>query len=89
MILKAFKVKVLFKLYKDLKADYELTIGENEKAIIFFNNISVEYCNVFVQKQKKSEDDKMNSWNSSKFVTQQTNPSLNNADARLLKKENI
>ncbi len=36
---KAFKArfKVLFKLYDDIKADYELTIGEKEHNLIFFN----------------------------------------------------
>ncbi len=38
MTLKAFKAffEVLFKLYDDLKADYELTIGEKERHLIFF-----------------------------------------------------
>ena len=54
MTLKAFKArfKVLFKLYNDLKADYELTIGKKERILIFFNAISAEHCNKFVQQQK-------------------------------------
>ncbi len=36
MTLKAFKAcfKVLFKMYEDLKADYELTIGKKERHLI-------------------------------------------------------
>ncbi len=36
---KAFKKRfeVLFKLYDDLKADFELTIGKKEHHLIFFN----------------------------------------------------
>ncbi len=52
---KAFKAgfKVLFKLYDDLKAGYELTIGEKECHLIFCNAFSADYCNKFVQQQKE------------------------------------
>ena len=51
---KAFKARfeVLFKLYDDLKADFELTIGEKERNLIFFNAFSNEHRNKFVQQQK-------------------------------------
>ncbi len=51
---KAFKAcfKVLFKLYDDLKADYELTIGKKERNLIFFNTFSADHHNKFVQQQK-------------------------------------
>ncbi len=52
---KAFKARfeVLFKLYDDLKADYELTIGKRERNLIFFNAFSNEHRNRFVQQQKE------------------------------------
>ncbi len=52
---KAFKAcfEVLFKLYDNLKADYELTIGEKERHLIFFNAFSSEHQNMFVQQQKE------------------------------------
>ncbi len=39
MTWKAFKARfeVLFKLYDDLKADFELTIGKKEHNLIFFD----------------------------------------------------
>ncbi len=51
---KAFKArfKVLFKLYDDLKDDYELTIGKRERHLIFFNAFSADHRNKFVQQQK-------------------------------------
>ncbi len=51
---KAFKAcfAVLFKLYDDLKADYELTIGKRERQLIFFNAFSADHHNKFVQQQK-------------------------------------
>ncbi len=59
---KAFNAcsKVLFKLYNDLKADHELTIGEKEKTLQKFNAFSAEHHNMFVQQQKqyhKMQDD--------------------------------
>ncbi len=52
------------KLYKDLKADFELTVGERETKLIFFNAFSAEHLNKFVAQQKKylelSIDDFMN-----------------------------
>ncbi len=55
MTLKAFKAcfEVLFKLYDNLKADFELTIGEREHNLIFFNTFSSEHRNKFVQQQKE------------------------------------
>ncbi len=55
MTLKAFKAcfEVLFKLYDDLKADYELTIGEKEHHLIFFKAFSADHRNMFVQQQKE------------------------------------
>ncbi len=51
---KAFKARfeVLFKLYDDLKADYELTIGKKECNLIFFNAFSADHCNKCVLQQK-------------------------------------
>ncbi len=51
MTQKAFKAcfEVLFKLNDDLKAGYELTIGEKEHHLIFFNAFSADRCNKFVQ----------------------------------------
>ncbi len=48
---KAFKalIEVLFKLCDNLKADLELTIGEQEKTLLFFNNFSAEYYTAFGQ----------------------------------------
>ncbi len=53
---KAFKAcfEVLLKLYDDLKADYELTIGEKECHLIFFNAFSADHRNKFVQQQKST-----------------------------------
>ncbi len=45
--------KVLFKLYNNLKADNELTIGFLEDTLLSFNPFSAEHCNVFVQQQKQ------------------------------------
>ncbi len=55
MIPKAFKAcfKVLFKVYDDLKAGYELTIGDKECHLIFFNAFSADHQNKFVQQQKE------------------------------------
>ncbi len=55
MTLKAFKAcfKVLFKMYQDLKADYELTIGKKEHHLIFFNAFSADHHNQFVQQQNE------------------------------------
>ncbi len=55
MTLKAFKAhfEVLFKLYDDLEADYELTIGETESHLIFFNAFSADHHNKFVQQQNE------------------------------------
>ncbi len=52
---KAFKAcfMVLFKLYANLKADYELTIGEKERHLIFFDAFSADHQNKFVQQQKE------------------------------------
>ncbi len=52
---KAFKAcfKFLFKLYDNLKADYELTIGEKECHLILFNTFSADHGNKFVQQQKE------------------------------------
>ncbi len=57
----AFKdcFEVLFKLYDDLKADYELTIEEKEKTLLFFPAFSAEHCNMFVQQQKQYHKMKM------------------------------
>ncbi len=42
---KAFKAcfEVLFKLYDNLKADYELTIDKKERNLIFFNAFSRDH----------------------------------------------
>ncbi len=55
MTLKAFKecFQVLFKLYDNLKADYELTMSKKECHLIFFNAFSAEHQNMFVQQQKE------------------------------------
>ncbi len=55
---KAFKAyfEVLFELY-DLKADYELTIGDEERHLIFFNAFSADHQNKFVQQQKRVPQD--------------------------------
>ncbi len=52
MTLNAFMVcfKVLFKLYDNFNADYELTIGEKE---CHYNAFSADHCNNFVQQQKE------------------------------------
>ncbi len=52
---KAFKAcfVILFKLYEDLKADYEFTIGTKECHLIFFNALSADHHNKFVQQQKE------------------------------------
>ncbi len=52
---KAFKdfFVFLFKLYNDLKVDFELTIGEQVKTHFFFNIFSNDPCNMFVQQQKQ------------------------------------
>ncbi len=52
---KAFNAcfKVLFKLYDNHKADCDLTIGEKERHLIFFNAFSSEHRNIFVQQQKE------------------------------------
>ncbi len=54
MTLKAFKTcfKVLFKLYDDLKTEYELMIGEKEHHLIFLNSFSADHQNKFFQQQK-------------------------------------
>ncbi len=54
MTQKAFKAcfEVLFQLYDDLKADYELTIGKKKCNLIFFNAFSADHWNKFVQQQK-------------------------------------
>ncbi len=41
----AFKAcfDILMKLYKDLDADFELTIGKRERKLIFFNSFSAEH----------------------------------------------
>ncbi len=73
MTLKAFKAcfEVLFKLYDGLNSDYELTIREKEKTLLFFNTLSAEQCNVFVQQQNSTTRSQwMNLWNSSRSVTQ-------------------
>ncbi len=48
---KAFKARfeVLFKLYDDFQADYELTIGNKEHHLIFFNAFSADHQNKLVQ----------------------------------------
>ncbi len=52
---KAFKAcfKAFFKLYEDLKADYELTIGEKERNLIFFDTFTAVQQYMFVQQQKQ------------------------------------
>ncbi len=41
-----------FQLYNDLKADYEIMIGERNGPS-FLNIFSAEHCNVFVQQQEQ------------------------------------
>ncbi len=52
---KAFRAcfKVLVKLYDNLKADYELTIGKKECHLIFFTTFSAGHQRKFVQQQKQ------------------------------------
>ncbi len=38
----------LFKLYDNLKADFEQIIGEQAKNLLFFNAFSAENCNMAV-----------------------------------------
>ncbi len=51
----AFKAhfEVLFKIYDNLKADYELTIGLQKKTFLFFDTFSAEQCNLFIQQQRQ------------------------------------
>ncbi len=76
-----------FKLYDNLKANYELTIGEKKKTPLSFNAFSAEHCNMFVQQQQKYHKMTMDEeiWNSSRSVNEQTSPFANNTDASQLK----
>ncbi len=83
---KAFKAcfEVLNKLYDNLKADYEVTIGNKKHNLIFFDTFSSKHQNIFVQQQKefhKMTIDKLST--SSRSFTPQTNCYVSNVNVRL------
>ncbi len=90
---KAFKAhfEVLFKLYDDLKADFELTIGEKERYLIFFNAFSAEHQNMFVQQQKEyhkiTMDEVVNFFQICHATDQSLLEQCQHADARKERKE--
>ncbi len=91
MTLNAFKAcfKAFFKLFDDLKAYYELTIGEKEKNLLFFNTFSAEHWNNSVQQKKYNKmmmDELVNFFQICHSTGQHVHKQCK---CKLLKKENI